>query len=68
MAERITPGSLKLSTTFTYIENGQTELKVTKDNAMVLQLIEVSIKLDCIKLVYILLNSEGVFEILQKFK
>jgi len=42
MAERITPGTLKLSATFSYMKNGQSELKVTKDNAMVLQLIEVS--------------------------
>jgi CD109 antigen len=42
MAERITPSTLKLSTTFSYMKNGQSELKVTKDNAMVLQLIEVS--------------------------
>jgi len=42
MAERITPGTLKLSTTFSYMKNRQSELKVTKDNAMVLQLIEVS--------------------------
>ncbi|XP_015369821.1 PREDICTED: CD109 antigen-like isoform X2 [Diuraphis noxia] len=40
MAERITPGTLKLSATFSYMRNGQSELKVTKDNAMVLQLIE----------------------------
>lgn len=44
MAERITPGSLKLSATFAYMRNGQSELKVIKDNAMVLQLIEVSCK------------------------
>ncbi|XP_027843967.2 CD109 antigen-like isoform X1 [Aphis gossypii] len=40
MAERITPSSLKLSATFSYMKNGQSELKVTKENAMVLQLIE----------------------------
>uniref|UniRef100_A0A2H8TEP0 TEP1-F n=1 Tax=Melanaphis sacchari TaxID=742174 RepID=A0A2H8TEP0_9HEMI len=40
MAERITPSTLKLSATFSYMKNGQSELKVTKDNAMVMQLIE----------------------------
>ncbi|VVC42395.1 Alpha-2-macroglobulin, thiol-ester bond-forming,Alpha-macroglobulin, receptor-binding,Alpha-2- [Cinara cedri] len=40
MAEKISPGSLKLTATFAYLRNGQSELRVTKDNAMVLQLIE----------------------------
>lgn len=43
MAERMSPGTLRLSTSFTYLKNGQSELKVTKENAMTLQLIEVSI-------------------------
>lgn len=53
MAEKITPGSLKLSASFLYMKNGQSELKVTKENAMMLQLIEVSISSlnDVIKLI-----------------
>lgn len=43
MAERITPGSLKMTASFAYMKNGQSEFKVTKDNAMVLQLLEVSV-------------------------
>lgn len=42
MAERITPGSVRLSATFAYAKNAQSELKVTRDNSMVLQLLEVS--------------------------
>lgn len=42
MAERITPGSLRLTTTFSYAKNVQSEFQVTKDNAMTLQLLEVS--------------------------
>ncbi|XP_050425560.1 CD109 antigen-like isoform X2 [Adelges cooleyi] len=40
MAEKMSPGSLKLTATFHYMKNEQTELKVTKDNAMTLQQIE----------------------------
>lgn len=43
MAEKMTTGSLKLSATFSYMKNGQSEIKVTKENSMVLQLIEVSV-------------------------
>lgn len=42
MAEKMTAGSLKLSATFSYMKNGQSEIKVTKENSMILQLIEVS--------------------------
>lgn len=59
MAERITPGSLRLSATFAYMRNGQSELKVTKDNAMVLQLIEVSVKLDYTKNKVIYYPTQG---------
>lgn len=58
MAERITPGSLKLSATFSYLKNGQSELKVTRDNAMTLQLIEVSTNR---KTVEIGIETLGVF-------
>ncbi|XP_025405669.1 CD109 antigen-like isoform X2 [Sipha flava] len=40
MAQKVTPGSMRLSATFSYMKSGQTELKVTQDNAMVLQLVE----------------------------
>lgn len=43
MAERITPGSVRLSATFAYAKNAQSELRVTRDNSMVLQLLEVSL-------------------------
>ncbi|XP_050529257.1 CD109 antigen-like isoform X2 [Daktulosphaira vitifoliae] len=40
MAEKMSPGAMKLTAIFNYLKNGQSELKVTKDNAMTLQQIE----------------------------
>lgn len=42
MAQKVTASWNKLSATFSYVKNGQTELKVTSENAMELQLVEVS--------------------------